>query len=628
MKLAITHQPQAQYAVQPDLLDKIVLLPPNREVLCPNCSHRRTTTEKQKRPCFRKFINGDSIGFSCENCGLRGAIFQEDGYRPKHYTPAEVKVDLPDSIIQYFAGRKIFVNTLRRYKVGYRTSDKNGMSYVALPYFDENGNQVGIKYRDQSPEGYGDKRYWKEKNSKSYLYGLHALPPEASSASQELVITEGEIDTLAGAESGLYVILSLPDGISKDTQQGKKLDAPLKYSADLLSRFDFFVLALDGDDASKAAIKELAERLGKHRCKVVKYPEGTKDLNQVLIKYGPEKVKQVVSEAELWPMEGVAEFKDEKDLMMELLDKGFPTIPSLGLTAGFDDMIRFIHGQINLITGIPNHGKTAFTLQLMLHLSITRGWKWGIFTPEQENPAKIGHRRLPKKAFLTQSLVEPLVGCSMYRNLGMVVGGQYQSIPQMSKDVFSVAYDFIDEHFKIIEAGETNTLVKILEKVDYLKIKYGISGFLIDPWNKVSGVLERDNNKLSNILNKLGYFVRGRELCCFIVAHPNKIDQSKVKIQTINGQEYTIYPVPNGYSVKGGGEMKDLIDNIFTVYRLMGESAMEFYSWKVKHKMLGMPGKKVLFRYNQVNGRFEDPDQPMNFEPWIDLELYATPMPF
>ena len=48
----------------------------------------------------------------------------------------------------------------------------------------------------------------------------------------------------------------------------------------------------------------------------------------------------------------------------------------------FDKIFKWKKGDINLITGYGNHGKTFFWLQVMLTKSIFDGWKWAIFSPE------------------------------------------------------------------------------------------------------------------------------------------------------------------------------------------------------------------------------------------------------
>jgi twinkle protein len=51
--------------------------------------------------------------------------------------------------------------------------------------------------------------------------------------------------------------------------------------------------------------EELARRIGKEVCWKVTYPEGCKDINEVLVKLGKDAVINVWQSAVLWPIEGI-----------------------------------------------------------------------------------------------------------------------------------------------------------------------------------------------------------------------------------------------------------------------------------------------------------------------------------
>jgi twinkle protein len=46
------------------------------------------------------------------------------------------------------------------------------------------------------------------------------------------------------------------------------------------------ILAADGDGPGVNLMNDLAIRLGKARCKFVRYPKETKDFNEAFLKYG------------------------------------------------------------------------------------------------------------------------------------------------------------------------------------------------------------------------------------------------------------------------------------------------------------------------------------------------------
>ena len=56
-----------------------------------------------------------------------------------------------------------------------------------------------------------------------------------------------------------------------------------------LATAKMIILATDNDKAGRALREELAIRLGRTRCWYVEYPDGCKDANDVLQKYGQDK---------------------------------------------------------------------------------------------------------------------------------------------------------------------------------------------------------------------------------------------------------------------------------------------------------------------------------------------------
>jgi twinkle protein len=86
----------------------------------------------------------------------------------------------------------------------------------------------------------------------------------------QLIITEGEVDTLSVMEAGYTNVISVPDGASD-----KKLEWVEELDKDLAG-FKRIVLLTDGDSVGIAMRNELARRLGRHRCWRVDWPEDAK----------------------------------------------------------------------------------------------------------------------------------------------------------------------------------------------------------------------------------------------------------------------------------------------------------------------------------------------------------------
>ena len=107
----------------------------------------------------------------------------------------------------------------------------------------------------------------------------------------------------------------------------------------------------------------------------------------------------------------------------------------------------------NLITGIPNHGKSNFLDQLLMNLAEQQNWKFVLFSPEHSTSNHL--RRLLEKR------------CRKPFDIGV-----YERIDQ---NELNAGMDFLDQHFKFIESqDEIPDIDFILRKAKVAKLRYGI----------------------------------------------------------------------------------------------------------------------------------------------------------
>jgi len=214
---------------------------------------------------------------------------------------------LCDELVAYFSQRQISAETLRRNKVMQRKW-KNKIS-IAFTYR-RDGVVVGCKYREV------DKKFSQEANTEKIFYGLDDIK-----RAQDIIIVEGEIDKLSMDEAGYRNCVSVPDGAPPkvsikipDRDQDKKYQY-LWNCKDYLDSASRIILATDADPPGQALAEELARRLGKERCWRVKWPKKNetdtcKDANEVLMFLGPQALRKVIEDAELYPIRGLFAFKD------------------------------------------------------------------------------------------------------------------------------------------------------------------------------------------------------------------------------------------------------------------------------------------------------------------------------
>ncbi|KAK1325627.1 hypothetical protein QJS10_CPA01g00691 [Acorus calamus] len=204
-------------------------------------------------------------------------------------------------LLTYFSGRMISGETLRRNAV---LQHKN-QNVIAFTYR-RDGKLINCKYRDIT------KRMWQEKDTEKIFYGVDDIK-DAS----DIIIVEGEIDKLSMEEAGFCNCVSVPCGapsaVSKKALPSEEEDTGYQYlwsSKKYLEKASRIILATDADTPGQVLAEELARRLGRERCWRVTWPKKNendvcKDANEVLMCFGPEALKNVIENAELYPIHGL-----------------------------------------------------------------------------------------------------------------------------------------------------------------------------------------------------------------------------------------------------------------------------------------------------------------------------------
>ncbi len=328
---------------------------------CPKCQSSRG----KKPPSLS--VNIDKGLWKChrQSCNWSGSLFSRKDYRQKEaYTiPEYNNTPLSDAWLNYFVQtRKISKATLLRWQV---TEESN---WAVFNYF-RDGVLVNRKKRSATK----DMRL--ESNAELILYGWDLLlESQFYREEKRVIITEGEIDALSFYESGIYGVVSVPNGANKNT---KYLDSVI----DEWSNVKQFILAVDEDDAGAILLHELARRLGKHRCAYVSYPAGCKDANETLVEYGSEEVKLLVSNAIPFPIDRVLSVPDLESPLYDLYRNGIERGIGVGIEK-FDSQLSFKTPQLTIITGIPSHGKSVLVENLLLRLMVKHDKRYAIFSPE------------------------------------------------------------------------------------------------------------------------------------------------------------------------------------------------------------------------------------------------------
>ena len=537
---------------------------------CPKCSHER---KNKKDPCLS--VNIDEGLYRCHHCEFYGRVFNRIE-RVKEFTKPIPRLEkLEKTTIDWFENiRKISNNTLLRFKV---TDGKEWMPIagsevpvICFNYYRE-GELVNTKFRGKG------KDFKMVKGAELIFYNLDSLKNE-----KKAYIVEGEIDCLSLYEAGIYNAVSVPNGASKGSQKLEYLDNCWKHFEDK----EEIILFTDGDEAGYALRDELARRLGYERCMKVQYPEGCKDANEVLIKYGKDTLKNVCENVDGFPIEGILTVgEDLIDDIYNFWEHGYPKGEKTGIP-NLDEYISFMGGQYTTATGIPGSGKSEVIDYIVTSLAINHGWKFGVASFENQ-PAAIHATKL----------MEKICGASFAHRTN-----PNDRITQVQ---FEKALITLHDQFLFVNVSQSDvTLDGLLQKFGELVKRKGCKGFIIDPWNYIehwipSGYTE--TQYVSECLSKIKAFCLKYNVHVFLVAHPTKLQKDKS-----TGK----YEVPTLYSISGSAHFYNKTDNGITVYRDFETNVVTVYIQKIRYSWLGKIGF-VEFSFNTMTRQYI----PINYVP-------------
>lgn len=539
---------------------------------CPECSRTR---KKKNYPCLN--VNLDKGVWHCWHCDWSGGL--EKGidrpatqvvtktYKKPNYVAKAAPV--ADPVAEWFASRGITKEVLTRNHIGagkiYFPQVEEERGCVTFPYF--RGTEViNIKYRTR------DKLFRMESGCERVLYGLNDIE-------STLIWVEGEIDKLSCEVAGFRNCVSVPDGAPAPT--AKNYESKFDFmSAPELDKATTHIIAVDNDAPGLALRAELIRRLGPENCLIVDWPDGCKDANDVLVQLGIDALIACIRDARPLPIVGAHSVEDYADALRDLYERGSPKGESTGWSC-VDPFYTVRSGELTTVTGIPNAGKSEWLDALLVNLALSRGWAFGMFSPENW-PVPEHIKKLAEK----------------------YVGKPFEPgrTERMTSTEWDVAQTWLSPRFIFIEPEEP-TVDSILTISRQLVRRHGVRGIVIDPWNEIEHarpVHMSETEYVSQALSKISRFAKANGLHVWIVAHPTKLAKDKF------GQ----YPVPTPYDISGSANWRNKSDNCITIWRDLDPDArsqqVEVHVQKIRHKVVGRLGMAAL-SYDRVTGRYNVP---------------------
>lgn len=278
------------------------------------------------------------------------------------------------NVEEYLNLRKISKETL-----DYCDVQEDSHKNIVFNFYDSNDVLTLVKYRPSRKINNGEDKTWCQvgADSRNLLFNMNRVDP-----TKPLIITEGEIDALSVIESGYKNCVSIPLGAQNTKWVSENYD--------WLDQFDKIICWFDNDVPGVTARKEACSRLGTWRTYFIDLPKEieqdgkkikVKDANEVLYKFGHQKVLDIIDTAQEVPITNVIDLYDIPDFDIESAPGFYSSSKELG-----EYIYKYLLGTVLVLTGRNGNGKSVFLNQEFIVEPLNQGLDVFVYSGEMGKP--------------------------------------------------------------------------------------------------------------------------------------------------------------------------------------------------------------------------------------------------
>ena len=469
------------------------------------------------------------------------------------------------------------------------TQDDDGN--ICFNYYDTADVLTMVKKRPSRKVRHGENKTWCQSGSDTspLLFNMNRVNTTAP-----LLITEGEVDTLAAIQCGITNSVSIPLGAGNTHW--------IEHNWEWLEQLESIIICFDNDEAGIKARKEVVPRLGAWRTKYVEVPKtltdrhtgetvAVKDINEVLYYGGVEAVVKMISEAKDPGVPSVVNASEIQDMDLSEMD---------GVTTGIRELdteiMKLFYGTLTLLSGTPGSGKSSFLGQVLCQVI------------NQGQPVWMFSREMP--GWMEKSwLLHIMAGGHHIMEYESRSGSKYYQIPAEIKKNIDKYYD---KMWFLYRDDWSNKLEDIMASMEDSVRKYGVKLLIID--NLMSIDLGANENsmllKQTECINQLIKFAMKYQVAVVLVAHPRKLP---------SGEDVGLY------DLSGSANIINLAHRSLALRRIDKEREKSSYDvclTVLKDRMCGRSGKKINLYYDFPTRRFYTNETEYNYQYNWDTGTY------
>ncbi|MDR3473429.1 MAG: DnaB-like helicase C-terminal domain-containing protein [Devosia sp.] len=477
---------------------------------------------------------------------------------------------------QDLAARGISEDTCQKY--GYFvTEDDKGSTVQVAPYRNKAGQIAGQKVR-----GAGKKFFTTGDFDDLQLFGQHL----ARTGGKRIVITEGEIDALSGAQMlGTWPVVSIPNG----AQGAAKA---IRNNIEFLESYEAVIFCFDMDEPGRAAAEECAAILTPGKAFIMELP--VKDANEML---QANEVKAFVTafwEARSFKPGGIINGTELWDSLnapvLAGIDYPWPKLTEMLLGQRDGELVTWTSGS--------GMGKSTAVSEIA-YARLMQGHKVG-YVALEENVRRTAQR---------------MVGLNLNKPIHLPGN-------EVSPDALKAAFDatlgtgrfFTFDHFGSIHSDS------ILDKIRYLAKGCGCKKIILDHLSIiVSGMEDNEDERktIDQLMTRLRSLVEETGVSLDLVSHLRRPNGDKGHEQ---GAEVSLS------HLRGSHSIVQLSDAVVAMERNQqsdedGERDVAMFR-VLKNRFVGITGPAGYAKYDRVTGRM------LPFDPEVEELSHEEPSDF
>lgn len=465
---------------------------------------------------------------------------------------------------KYLGLRRISKETMDKYHIG---ADEAGN--IVFPYYDETGEHVFNKFRYAHKLQKGDRKAWREADTKPVLFGMDICDRE-----HPLTIFEGEIDAMSGYEAGLVNCVSVPSGAEDFTW--------LDTCWDFVQEFEKIYLFGDNDEPGQKMVKKLTAKLSDKQVYVVEHE--CKDANELLYWHGLDALLEAWATAKEIPVAGLINLATVAPLDMGSVERTLTGIDELNRILG-----GFMMGDITVWTGKRGEGKSTVLSQILVD-AIEDGSKVCAYSGEL-------------RADRFQYWVDlQAAGSNQIREY--VDGQTGRTVHYLDKGTRAQIHEWYSGKFWLYDNAITltNEEATVLKVFETAARRYDCKVFLVDNLMTVDYMNSSENDvnqRQTQFINQLAAFASLYGVHVHLVAHPRKTKKGEA--------------LSDADDISGSGNISNRVSNVIAVHRDKGDAGLSTILEILKNRWEGEYGT-IGLAYNKRSRRVYQSSKGENFE--------------